>query len=189
MTREKEPEASIEEAMEVERRSLDRLTRFHPRTRLSGRLLTAHNRVGRFVGGDRDLFQHEKLVVITSAGISPWLFYDLARAALPEPTPAEILRQLCRDPAHVCAEPFLLELNQDLEILAAAAGGRRRGRFRVPRPGGGDRGAAQPERRVGPGTGRLAGGWLAGANPFENEVPRGLLGQLALAIGVWAGLC
>lgn len=117
MNREKEPDAAIEEAMEVERRSLDRLTRFHPRTQLSGRLLRAHNRVGRFVSGERDIFQQEKLVVVTAAGISPWLFYDLARASLPEPPPAEILRQLCRDPTHVCAEPFLLELSQELELL------------------------------------------------------------------------
>lgn len=189
MTRENEPETSIEEAMEVERRSLDRLTRFHPRTRLSGRLLRAHNRVGRFVSGDRDLFHHEKLVVITSAGISPWLFYDLARAALPEPAPAEILRQLCRDPAHVCAEPFLLELNQDLEILRRLPVVDGEGESGFPAQ------VAEIEelRNLSVALAREQAGSLVlsllDRTRSKTEVPRGLVGQLALAIGVWAGLC
>lgn len=189
MTRENEPETSIEEAMEVERRSLDRLTRFHPRTRLSGRLLRAHNRVGRFVSGDRDLFHHEKLVVITSAGISPWLFYDLARAALAEPAPAEILRQLCRDPAHVCAEPFLLELNQDLEILR-----------RLPVVDG----EGEPQvltqlaeidelRNLSLALAREQAGSLVKSlldqARSRSEVTRGLVGQISRAIGLWAVLC
>lgn len=189
MTRETEPTAALEEAMEVERHSLDRLIRFHSRSSLSGRLLRAHNRVGRFVSGDRDLFQHEMLVVLTSAGISPWLYHDLARAALPEPPPAEILRQLCRDPAHVCTEPFLLELEHDLEKVRHQAV--------VEGPGMPDLPLQLAEieelRNLSIALAReqavnLVNGLMERARGGA-EISRGLLGQLALGIGVWAGLC
>lgn len=189
MTREKEPDASIEEAMEVERRSLDRLTRFHPKTRLSGRLLRAHNRVGRFVNGERDLFQREKLVVVTSAGISPWLFHDLARASLPEPPPAEILRQLCRDPAHVCTEPFLMELEQELKEL--------RSKPVVEGPGAPEVLAQLEEidelRNLSIALAReqvaaLLAKLLEQARA-ETALARGLVGQIARAIGLWAVFC
>lgn len=106
---------SIEALTAVDRATLKKLTRFHTGAELSGLLLRAHNRVGRYLSGERDLPQREKMVVLQAAGISPWLYHELLRAELPEPSPAEILRQLCRDPNHVCADPFLIELEQALE--------------------------------------------------------------------------
>ena len=189
MTGEKEPAASIEEAMEAERRSLDRLTRFHARTRLSGRLLRAHNRVGRFVSGERDLFQHEKLTVLASAGISPWLFHDLAKASLPEPPPAEILRQLCRDPAHVCSEPFLMELGQELDGLI-----QKPVEEGVGAPNFGPQLAEIEELRTlsialaREQVSALLAKLLERARG-ESAVARELIGQISLAVGVWSGLC
>lgn len=106
---------SIEVLTAVDRATLKKLTRFHTGAELSGLLLRAHNRVGRYLSGERDLPQREKMVVLQAAGISPWLYHELLRSELPEPSPAEILRQLCRDPNHVCADPFLIELEQALE--------------------------------------------------------------------------
>lgn len=180
---------SIAELAAVDRATLKKLTRFHTGAELSGLLLRAHNRVGRYLLGERDLPQREKMVVLQAAGISPWLYHELLRAELPEPSPAEILRQLCRDPNHVCAEPFLIELEQALEGI----------RQKPIVDGPGFEGFAEElaeieelrhvslalarERDCG-----LVEKILDLAASFPGPLPATMVRQLALAIAVWAGI-
>lgn len=190
MTEDPEPSQdpdSIEVLTAVDRATLKKLTRFHTGAELSGLLLRAHNRVGRYLLGERDLPQREKMVVLQAAGISPWLYHELLRSELPEPSPAEILRQLCRDPNHVCADPFLIELEQALEGI------RRKPIVDGPGFEGFAEELAEIEelRHV---SSAMAREQLNGlllkmtVTAAKEQVTRDLRGQIALSIGVWAGI-
>ncbi len=175
--------------MEVERRSLDCPTRFHPRTRLSGRLLrSAQSRwpirqrrprplPAREAGGDH-LGRHFAVALLRPGQGRPARAVAGGDPEAARPRPGARLRRAF--PAG--AEPGARD-------PAAAAGHRRRGRI----PGSKTKLVEIEElRNPSVALAREQAGSLvaepAGAKPVrKTRCPR-LVGQLALAIGIWAGL-
>lgn len=114
------PDSVVDATMAVIRAVLGLVTRHEDLSSLSDGLGRAKNRVSRFLTGDRDLAQKEVVHLAQSRGIAPWVFFDLVRLELAEPTPGEIVRQLCRNPySKEPADPFLEQHGQRLGALTS----------------------------------------------------------------------